>query len=292
MADQLKLHKSLTEQVGLLESRGLTINDKHEAEQVLEKINYYRISGYLHSFRERGTDNYVPGVSFSEIIRIYEFDTKLTRLLMFVLEDIEETLKTRFSYELSSAYPNNPEIYLDKTIYKNENELNKFKKLFETAKKNNKELPFVKHHHDKYDGRLPMWVAVEIFTMGNLHALYNNLLTTHQKGIARKYNTGPRQLKDWIENLTYTRNHLAHYMRIFRYSFGRIPASCKNHTIKAVYRGKIFDQIAIMSFMYSKPQEWNSYVIPEIKELLETYKDVVKLEDLGFQKDWGRALIR
>jgi len=290
MKKALKLHKSIKEQIELLKSRGLIINDDEQATEVLSRINYYRLSGYLHSFKQQGTDKYQDGISFSKISRIYDFDVKLTRLLMFVLEDIEETFKTRFSYTLSSSFPSEPLIYLDAKIYRDQDDFDKFNKLFKDSKKNNKGLPFIQHHYKVYGGDIPIWVAVEIMTMGNLQALYGNLNGSYQKEIAKKYNTGPQQLENWLENITYTRNHLAHFMRIYRYSFGRIPKSCKNHPISAVYSGKIFDQIAIMSFMYSKPVEWNEYVLPEMKELLQEYEGVVACGDLGFPSDWENVL--
>ena len=48
---ELKKHLSLTEQVALLESRGLVIADKQAAEELLYHVNYYRLSGYLHGFK-------------------------------------------------------------------------------------------------------------------------------------------------------------------------------------------------------------------------------------------------
>ena len=50
---ELKKHLSLTEQVALLESRGLVIADKQAAEELLYHVNYYRLSGYLHRSEER-----------------------------------------------------------------------------------------------------------------------------------------------------------------------------------------------------------------------------------------------
>ena len=47
--------------------------------------------------------------------------------------------------------------------------------MFDKSKKDNSHLLFVKHHIDNYNGDLPVWVAVEIMTMGNMHKLYNNL---------------------------------------------------------------------------------------------------------------------
>ncbi len=291
MTVELKKFKTIEEQINLLKSRGLIIDDEEQAYNTLEKINYYRFTGYLHTYKKDDTNNYLEGITFTQISRIYDFDVKLTRLLLYVLEDIEETFKTRLAYSLSSAYPEDPLIYLDKDIYKKIDKFEKFIKLFNDSKKKNSELPFIKHHNNKYDGQLPIWVAVEIMTMGNIHALYSNLLNPYEKDIAKKYNTGLVQLENWLENLTYTRNHLAHFMRIYRYSFGRIPKSCVNHKIDTKFNGRIFDQICIMSFMYSKPEDWNKYVIKEMQELINDYSDVVKLSDIGFPNNWKEVLL-
>lgn len=111
MGKKLKKHLSIDGQIAKLASRGLIIEDEDYARDVLDRISYYRLTGYLHDFREPGSDSYVDGLSFNTIVSIYEFDTRLTRLLMFALEDIEEAFKTRFAYVLSSEYPNDPQIY-------------------------------------------------------------------------------------------------------------------------------------------------------------------------------------
>ena len=286
MGKKLKKHLSIDGQIAKLASRGLIIEDEDYARDVLDRISYYRLTGYLHDFRKPGSDSYADGLSFNTIVSIYEFDTRLTRLLMFALEDIEEAFKTRFAYVLSSEFPNDPQIYTRLKIYRDEEELKKSRRMIATAKRNNHSLPFIKHHIDHYDGKLPIWVAVEIMTMGTIRALYNNLKGPYQKKIAKKYNTSSVILQNWVENITYTRNHLAHYMRVYNYNFGRIPSSCKNHPTSAVYRGRIFDQIMVMKFMYSDDKEWNEYIVPQLKQLLNEYDEVIDLNCLGFPEDW------
>lgn len=208
---------------------------------------------------------------------------------MYILEDVEETLKARFSYVISSMFPMNPLIYLDPDIYRDETALGQFIRLFEKTKKDDADLPFIKHHFQKYDGNLPIWVAVEIFTMGNIHKLYDNLKGKYQKAIAQTYGTGSMQLRSWIKNLTYTRNHIAHYMRVYAYNFGRVPMQCDNHPAFS-QTGMIFDQILVAGFMFSDKDEWKSYVVPEIERLVIEYKASIDLRDLGFPKNWKSIL--
>lgn len=289
---ELKRHASLTEQVNLLLNRGLVIEYPDQVERALFSINYYRLSGYLHNFKEASSDHYIKNLSWNRLKRIYDFDRKLTRILMFALEDIEETLKTRFSYTITKHFPDVPTIYLQPSIYREYDKYIRFLDHFYRAKENNSGLPFVKHHNEKYGGLLPMWVAVELLTMGNLHSLYDNLVSTYQKELAKSYNTGPRQLSSWIQNLTYTRNHLAHYMRIYNFNFGRTPVECKYHPRNFPVTNMIFDQIHIISCMYSDKGEWNHYVIAEIKAIIEEYNEDVELTALGFPSNWETILTR
>lgn len=284
--NELKKHLSVEKQANLLISRGLIINDIEKTERLLSNVNYYRLSGYIHGFKDKKSGLYQQGTSIELVHTLYEFDRRFTRILMYALEDIEETLKTRISYCLSSSFPEDPLIYKKADIYKSEDEFNRFSDIFQKEVKNNQKVPFVKHHFEKYGGEIPIWVAVEIMTMGNMYAIYKNLLTPYRKKIAATYDTGPNQLESWIQNLTYTRNHLAHYMRIYDYSFGRTPAQCTKHHKYKIKSGKIFDQIYIMSFMYSDKEEWNQYVIPEMERLFLQYSGYIRLESLGFPAEW------
>ena len=198
---ELKRHKSIEEQVALMKSRGLIVQDEDSLKSSLANINYYRLSGYLHDFKKPDSDSYTENLTWERLKRIYDFDRKLSRILMFALEDIEETLKTRLSYMMTSRHPDDPLIYLKRAVYRNDEPYQKFLHYFEHEKYNNRKLPFVKHHFEEYNGQLPMWVAVELFTMGNLHGIYDNLIGTYQKQLAKTYSTGPVQLGNWIKNL-------------------------------------------------------------------------------------------
>lgn len=202
MTKELKKHLDIKEQINRLKSRGLIIENEDFVEDVLDKINYYRLSGYLHDFKEQSGDSYYSGLSFKQIYDIYKFDSKFTRILLFALENVEETFKSRLSYSLSKDFPDDPLIYLKKCIYKDEDKYNKFCSIFNKNIKENKGLPFIKHHIVDYDGNFPIWVAVEIMTLGNIYHMYNNLENIYQKQIARKYNTGINQINNWLCNLT------------------------------------------------------------------------------------------
>ena len=128
MGEILKLHKSVNEQIEHLKDRGVLFDDENKAKFFLSNVNYYRLSGYLYEFRKPKSSYYRDGINFSRISELYKFDCKFTRILMYILEDVEETLKARLSYVLSSQFPLDPLIYLNPTIYRNVASLEKIKR--------------------------------------------------------------------------------------------------------------------------------------------------------------------
>ena len=65
--------------VGLLQSRGLTINDPVKAENYLEFIGYYRLSAYMYPLLQMPKEQhrYKPNTSFEQVMMLYRFDKKL-----------------------------------------------------------------------------------------------------------------------------------------------------------------------------------------------------------------------
>src|SRR3989338_3078771 len=76
MAQYSKPSLTYTQQVVLLESRGLLITDKSKAEKFLSQVNYYRFSAYCLPF-EVTRHTFQSGVKFEQIQQLYEFDRRL-----------------------------------------------------------------------------------------------------------------------------------------------------------------------------------------------------------------------
>ena len=79
-----KSFKSLDEQVEILKSRGLRIDNEVEAKTFLMKNNYYRVSGYSLTLRKN--DCFFYGTTFNNIADIYNFDYELRHILLKYLE--------------------------------------------------------------------------------------------------------------------------------------------------------------------------------------------------------------
>ena len=76
MAD--KDFKTIDEQIEILRSRGLTIEDEAEAKDFLLRNNYYRVSGYSLTLRKN--DVFAKSATFQNIEDIYNFDHESEQL--------------------------------------------------------------------------------------------------------------------------------------------------------------------------------------------------------------------
>ena len=75
-----KNFKTIEEQLEILRSRGLTINDESQAREFLFRNNYYRISGYSLTLRKN--DIFSKSATFQNIIDIYHFDHEFRHILL------------------------------------------------------------------------------------------------------------------------------------------------------------------------------------------------------------------
>ncbi len=96
---------SITDQIALLQSRGMLFKSVAEAPHFLKNISYYRLKGYwwdtqadytLHTFK--------PGTCFEDIIERYNFDRHLRLILFDAIERIEIALRSKMVYHLAMKY--------------------------------------------------------------------------------------------------------------------------------------------------------------------------------------------
>ncbi|MGM5032683.1 Abi family protein [Tardiphaga sp. 803_E3_N1_3] len=98
-----KPYLTVKDQLALIKSRGMIISDEALAESYLNKIGYYRLSGYWYPYREakqvagitKVLDDFKSGTKFSEIVDLYVFDKKLRLVFLDVIERIEIALRVR-----------------------------------------------------------------------------------------------------------------------------------------------------------------------------------------------------
>ncbi len=294
---ELKPALSYDEQIQrLITVHNLTIPDRNIAMSILKKVNYYRLSGYgIGLFQKSDKEKYIDGTTLEKIYQIYLFDSELKSLLLSLIEHIEIQFRAQISNHLAISY--GPEGYMDPANF--EQITSKTGEVIHTAlidKFHNEcerqaTIPFVKHHMEKYDGHFPIWVAIELFTFGNLTSLYTIMHKEDQKCIADLYHTEPDHLKSWMLALVEIRNICAHYSRLYNLPLKQTPFLYKEDKIyRKKGKTKLFPVILSIRRLLSDNKDlWNVFY-QKLCSLIDSNKEWIYLSFMDFPKDWKNVL--
>ena len=108
-----KPFRTIEEQLKILRSRGLIIDDEARAGAFLYRNNYYRISGYSLTLREN--DRFFEAASFQDIAEIHDFDHEFRSILFQQLLTIEVQIKSMYAYEFAKIHA--PADYLNDAFF-------------------------------------------------------------------------------------------------------------------------------------------------------------------------------
>lgn len=282
---QLKIATSYEEQLQILQDRHVLIDDWDSCAKVLECVNYYRLAAYFLPFKlSDGT--YKEGTRFQTVYRIYEFDRKLRGILLAALEEVEIYLRAKFAYYHGHKYGS--EGYMDAENYSDKHKAERFHENLEREIKNNGKSAFVIHHQKHYDGHFPIWVAVELFTLGMISRFYSDLKTADQKQLARAlYGGVPKNLISWLRCCTDLRNICAHYGRLYYRIFPALPSNVGETEGKI---NRLWGAVLALRALYPDADKWNHGALMQVTALFEEYNGDISLGHIGFPENWESQL--
>ena len=286
-SNNVKKPTTIEEQIKLLESREVVIEDENFAKKFLRIYNYYFVTGYLHPYKT--SDDKYKNISFNGIATQIKFDMRLREICMYALDIIEKGLKTIIAYEFSHNYENGNIAYAYSLYFPNdEDKHTRLMEHYNVSLNNNKELPYVKHNMKTY-GILPTWVAIELFTLGNIEKFFSMLDTNTKKKIENIIGFPKNKIQNWIENLRIFRNMVAHNQRLYNFSILSMSKKAKEYNKQT---GKIFDYVIVMKYLFLDNEDWNTYVLPRLEYIFDDFKDNIDLKCIGFPDDWKNILTK
>lgn len=217
---------SFEDQLGLLEARGLKIEDSDRAKHYLSHLNYFRLAAYWLPFELSGPpDKFKDNTTFDQILNHYIFDREFRLLLLDAIERIEVSFRTQWAYQISHKYGPHGYLLNNNSIRKSEGHLHSSISYLQ-KEINRSDEEFVKHYKDKYDEELPpAWVSCELMSLGLLSRFYGNLKAWDvRRNIAKTYDLDESFLEGFMEHLTYVRNLCAHHSRLWnRHLIKKMP---------------------------------------------------------------------
>jgi abortive infection bacteriophage resistance protein len=206
----------------LRNEKQLIISDTAYAEKVLERLSYYSlIGGYKDLFKNPTSGKYIYGVTFEELVAFYYFDDELRSLFLKYILHVERHIKSMLSYYFSEKYGENQSAYLDENNYnltqRNQHEI---QKLIQSLKKSIS-LPtrytYIYHHIKKYRN-VPLWVAMNALTFGQVSKMYQYATTDIRTKVSKNFDgITEKQLHQFITILARCRNECAHGERLYSF---------------------------------------------------------------------------
>lgn len=210
-----KEFKTLDEQIEILKSRGLVINDIDKTKELLLRENYFFVNGYRHIFmKNHKEDSFIPGTTFEELYAVFQFDRSFRNVLFKNLLIVENNLKSIIAYKLSKKYGIREKDYLKpsnfsqdiKKVRQVNDVLNKIKR---QIKLNGRQHSATLHYISNY-GYVPLWILVKLLSFGMINELYSILKPDDKLAIAEYYNLDVETLGIYIALLSNYRNLCAH----------------------------------------------------------------------------------
>lgn len=259
----MKTATTIEEQIDLLQSRGMKIEDPEKAKEVLLDIGYYRLGFYGHPFEKTTQDlgvthQYQENTSFRDVVDLYYFDCNLRDFLMPALHRIEVNFRTRLTYYASNAFKDSPTWFVD-TRYVDANYANSFDGKVYNNLMSLSSAKVIAKHHKKYinDRYAPAWKTLEFMTFGailNLFKSINNQTVKIQ--IAKSYGIdNPDVLQNYMRTVLNLRNLCAHASALFDAS---LPMRIRTGLAKGVNHknnSNVFGAIAVVLYLLGKISE-------------------------------------
>lgn len=302
---------SLEEQIKKLAGRGLDVGDTSQAMEHVYRMGYYRLTGYLHPFRQKNVEtsddgttrvtllsSYKPGTTLNQVVSLVDYDRRLRLLMLDAVERIEISVRMRIGYVLGKRSPFS---HLDSSTF-DESFVRRYKHGEWVAKaqqshQRSHEL-FVQHFDNTYDGQLPIWALTELLELGQLAVLYSGFRREIATELSDSYKVPTKtHFRSWLASINDVRNFSAHHARLFNRKLIHAPKRPKSGTVPMLEHLRepgssksgfgLYNVAAIMTYLlYSIDPNttWPRQLIDLIEQFPAT--EHIGIESMGFPPYW------
>ncbi len=284
---------SFPEQASLLISRGLEAEEDLLISR-LSDVNYYRLSAYWYTFRipEDPQDRLYRGTTFETIWNRYVFDRNLRLIIIDAIERVEVSIRTRMTEHFTRSHGKFG--YLKSDAFGPDFDIQEHGRLVGEIRRNTERSreEFVRHFKEKYSNSdLPLWMAVEIMSFGNMLTLFRHLRKRDKQNIANAYKLPATVLESWLTVLNYIRNLCAHHGRLWNRELSIKPFIPRDRNVPkwhdpfTIERDRVFAVLSLLYYMIQiiAPQSaWRQRLL----ELIVKYSKDIPLNQMGFVDGW------
>ena len=299
-----KEFRTLDEQVSILRSKGLIVEEEEKVKDILLRENYFFVNGYRILFFDKNR-KFLTGTTFKELYSAFLFDRNLRNVLFKNLLVVENNLKSIISYQLSKKYGYKEADYLNpknftqdiKDNRRVEDVLNKMKRQIRI---NGEKHTATFHYMTKYKF-VPLWILVKVLSFGLINELYGILKEEDQDEIASYYKIDKNTLKIYIQLLSNYRNLCAHEDMVYDHRTQVYIDDTKYHSLLGLKTNELGEYIQGKTDMFAiviifkqmlQKDRFNEFM-KELKLAFEVFDNNVNvisneklLDKMGFPKNY------
>lgn len=243
---------SYEQQVELLRQRGMHIDDEASVAKFLERVSYYRFSGYFRHWQHdpaRGDNQFIEGTSFETIRALYAAEQELVAVCNELLHPLEVLLRNRFAHAYGRrvgatgmfahgvGFTQSPHPDAGRVEEPALSNLDRSNEAFVTHYRD--EIKQGRTYKPEAYDRMPIWVAVEALSFGSLSRLIEASSSSGVlDDIADSMNTSRKLLPGQVKSFVYLRNRIAHCAQLWNHRVLDVPGLQPKTTrsIKQKYR--------------------------------------------------------
>ncbi|MEI4263833.1 Abi family protein [Roseovarius sp. D0-M9] len=214
---------SLPDQIALLRTRGMIIEDEAAARHYMQFISYYRLRAYWLPFEvppEVDGDHAFRNVTrFEDVLSLYIFDRELRLLVLDAIERVEIALRAHWAHYMAMTH--GPHGYLEQQHYahieRHAKTVAELTKEFDRSRDT-----FAVHYREKYTSPElpPIWMAAEVMSFGLLSKFFGDLnRRAERKAIAKPFGLDEKILTSFAHHMSHVRNICAHHGRLWNKRF-------------------------------------------------------------------------
>ena len=300
-----KTFKSLEEQIEIFENKGLVIENKDYAREVLLRENYFFLNGYRRMFMKNADKSrFIDGTKFEELYSLFLFDRRIRNIMFKNILIVENNLKSILSYQLSKKYGYREHDYLKSSTFNNTFENKRrvsdlISKMKRQIKNNAATHAATKHYATNY-GYIPLWVLVKVLSFGIVVEMFSILKKEDQYDIIELYGLDLKTFNLYLSILSNYRNLCAHEDIVY-----------DNRTQRAIddsiYHRKLKISMMDNEYIYGKDDLFALLIIlksflkdSEVKDLVCEFENAINnleynlrsipvakiLDKMGFPDNW------
>lgn len=284
---------SVEDQIRLLKSRNLAFGNEVQAAHTLQNVSMFRMKGYLHPLQSDKINHiYRNGATFEQALELYRFDSSLRKLIFKRIEQIEVSIRTKFSEIMSTAV--GQFWYSDPKNFRNAHDHSDLLSTIRREFRRSDDDQIVSFFQSYTNELPPSWMAMEVSSFGTLSLFYKCVNAgICKRDVASYYGLKDTVFESWIHSLVYVRNICAHHSRLWNRNLRiqpKMPKTLSHPFVRQETKtNRVYYVMCIIKYLLNIIEPGNNFT-SQVCWLFVEYPNINK-RAMSFPENWEMELL-